>query len=209
MKVTTSKLEEVHIKLWELYNPPSSYGATYATIFMCEHTRKTLVLYLQGKDKFVDTFQAWLPKVKAESGCSMKALRPNGERDFISIWLCEFCKKRGITIKYPALYVYEENGLAKRRWRTIIAMKDIMLIDSGFPNNFWAKTMETANYLYHRLPTRSKANYIVATRTDLTKTKYSTWRVKTKRKTKKICIEPAKPTAQAPPPAPASRNKKA
>lgn len=35
-------------------------------------------------------------------------------------------------------------------------MKDSMLIDSGLPNNFWAETMETANYLRNRLLTRNK-----------------------------------------------------
>lgn len=33
-----------------------------------------------------------------------------------------------------------------------------MLIDSGLSNNFWAETIETANYLCNKLPTRSK-NY--------------------------------------------------
>lgn len=35
-------------------------------------------------------------------------------------------------------------------------MKDLMLIDSSFSNNFWAKPMETVNYLYNKLPTTSK-----------------------------------------------------
>lgn len=38
----------------------------------------------------------------------------------------------------------------------IVTMKDSMLIDSGLSNGFWAKAMETANYLQNRLPTRSK-----------------------------------------------------
>lgn len=35
-------------------------------------------------------------------------------------------------------------------------MKDLMLIDSGLSNDFWAEVMETANYLCNRLPTKSK-----------------------------------------------------
>lgn len=31
-----------------------------------------------------------------------------------------------------------------------------MLIDSGLPYGFWAETMETANYLRNRLPTKSQ-----------------------------------------------------
>lgn len=88
----------------------------------------------------------------------MKVLRADGGGEFISIKFCSFCKKRGIAIKYATPYIHEENGLAEQRWRTIVTMKDSMLIDSGLPNNIWAEAMETANYLRNRLPTKSK-NY--------------------------------------------------
>ncbi len=86
----------------------------------------------------------------------MKVLRADGGGEFISAKLKPFCEKRGIVIRYAAPYVHEENGLAERGWRTIVTMKDSMLIDSGLPNDFWAEAMETANYLRNRLPTRSK-----------------------------------------------------
>ena len=35
-------------------------------------------------------------------------------------------------------------------------MKDLLLIDSGLPVNFWAEAMDTANYLQNRLPTKRK-----------------------------------------------------
>ena len=158
MTPTTNKLEEVHADLWGPHDPPSQSGSSYAAILMCEHTRKTWTLYLRGKDDFVDAFQAWLPRVEAKSGCAMKMLRADGGGEFISTKLRLFCEKRGIGIKYAAPYVHEENGLAERGWRTIVTMKDSMLIDSGLPNGFWAEAMETANYLRNRLPTRSKSH---------------------------------------------------
>ena len=86
----------------------------------------------------------------------MKILKADGGGEFISHKLRTFCEKRGISIKHAAPYVHEENGLAERGWRTIVTMKDSILIDSGLPNGFWAEAMETANYLRNRLPTRSK-----------------------------------------------------
>lgn len=123
---------------------------------MCEYTQKTWTLYLRGKDDFIDAFQAWLPRVEAESDCSMKIVRADGGGEFISTKLRSFCKKRGIAIRYAAPYVHEENGLAERGWRTIVTMKDSMFIDNSLPNRFWAEAMETANYLRNRLPTKSK-----------------------------------------------------
>lgn len=54
--------------------------------------------------------------------------------------------------------MHKENRLAQRKQKTIIAMKDAMLINSGLPNNIWAKIMETTNYFHNRLFTKSK-NY--------------------------------------------------
>lgn len=65
----------------------------------------------------------------------MKAICVDNNKKFVFIKLQDFCEKRGIIIKYIAPYVYKENRLAKREWRTII-MKDAMLIDSSLPNNF-------------------------------------------------------------------------
>ena len=37
-------------------------------------------------------------------------------------------------------------------------MKDSMLIDTGLPNRFWAEAIEIANYLWNRLPTKTKSH---------------------------------------------------
>lgn len=91
--------------------------------------------------------------MEGESDYQMKILRADGDAEFISNKLQFFCEKRGITIRYVGLYMHEENGLAKQGWRTIVTMKNLMLIDSGVPNAFRAEIIETANYLYNKLPT--------------------------------------------------------
>ena len=123
---------------------------------MCEHTQKTLTLYLQGKDNFIDVFQVWLPRADAKSRCSIKILKPDSERKVRLYKLWTFDKKKGILIKYIALYVNKENGLAKQKWHIIVTIMDLILIDNRLPNRFWAEAMETANYLQNKLPIRSK-----------------------------------------------------
>ena len=56
----------------------------------------------------------WLPRVEAESDCSMKVRQVDGGREFISAKLKSFCKKRDIVIRYAAPYMHEENELTKR-----------------------------------------------------------------------------------------------
>lgn len=40
-------------------------------------------------------------------------------------------------------------------------MKDFLLIDSGLPLKFWAKTMDTTNYLQNRLLIKSQKRELV------------------------------------------------
>ncbi len=108
------KLEEVHVDLWWSHDLPSLSGSVYAAILICEKTRKSWVLYLRSKDKFVDTFQNWLPKIEIESGQLMKTLRIDRGREFISIKLKGFCDKKSIALKYATPYRHEENGLAEK-----------------------------------------------------------------------------------------------
>lgn len=156
MTEVKEKLEEVHVDLWGPHNPPLLSGKTYAAILLDAKTRKTWVMYLRLKDEFVDTFQTWLPKMENESKILMKILRADGGGKFISAKRKEFCEKRDITIKYAAPYMHKENGLAQRGWRTIVTMKDSLLINSALLLEFWAEAMDTANYLRNRLPTKAQ-----------------------------------------------------
>lgn len=160
MTPATQKLEEVHVDLWGPHYPPSFAGKQYAAILICSKTRKSWVIFLRTKDKFVDVFQTWLPQVENQSQYKMQNLRADGGGEFISLKLKAFCEEKGISIKYAAPYMHEENGLAERGWRTIATMKDSLLVDSGLPNNSWADAMNTANYLRNRLPTKCKEEII-------------------------------------------------
>lgn len=88
----------------------------------------------------------------------MKLLQVEDGGEFIFNKLRFVCKKQGITIRYITSYVYKENEFIERDERIIVIMKDLILIDSGLSDNFWVETMETANYLWNKLPTKNKSH---------------------------------------------------
>lgn len=63
-------------------------------------------------------------------------LRADGRGEFISNALKLYCQERSIKIGYAALYMHEENGMAERFWKTLITLKDVLLIDSSLLVNF-------------------------------------------------------------------------
>lgn len=80
--------------------------------------------------------------------------------EFISAKLKDIYNKKGILIKYAAPYMHGENGLTERSWRIVVTMKDSLLIDSGLLLEFWAKAMDTTNYLQNRLFIKSQRGEI-------------------------------------------------
>lgn len=78
--------------------------------------------------------------------------RINGSGKFICLALKNVCNKKVIDIGYTTSYIYKKNGIAKQCRRTLLTMKDSLLIDSNLPVNFWAKAMDTTNYLQSWLP---------------------------------------------------------
>lgn len=75
----SEKLNEVHVDLWGPHYPLSLLGKTYTAILLDAKTRKSWVLYLRSKDKFVDVFTGtWLLAIENQCSKSMKALCANG-----------------------------------------------------------------------------------------------------------------------------------
>ncbi len=77
----------------------------------------------------------------------MRVLYVDRAGKFVLIKPKDISKQKRITMKYAAPYMHEENGMAKRGWRTVVMMKDSLLADNGFPLEFWTKVMDTTNYI--------------------------------------------------------------
>ncbi|GJS68731.1 putative ribonuclease H-like domain-containing protein [Tanacetum coccineum] len=63
-------------------------------------------------------------------------------RDFI-----EFCGSKSIKREYSNARTLQQNGVAKRKNRTLIETARTMLADSFLPNTFWAEAVSTACYV--------------------------------------------------------------
>ncbi|GJX00607.1 putative ribonuclease H-like domain-containing protein [Tanacetum coccineum] len=62
-----------------------------------------------------------------------------------------FCKENGIRREYSVARTPQQNGVAKRRNRTLIKVARTMLADSKLPTTFWAEAVSTACYVQNRV----------------------------------------------------------
>jgi hypothetical protein len=55
-------------------------------------------------------------------------------------------------------YTSQQNGVSKRKNKTIMKMIRCVLFEKDLPKKFWAETVNTAVFLLNRLPTRALQN---------------------------------------------------
>ncbi|GJR04687.1 ribonuclease H-like domain-containing protein [Tanacetum coccineum] len=65
--------------------------------------------------------------------------------------MSEFCEKKGIKKEFSIARTPQQNGVTKRRNRTLIEAARTMLADSKLPTTFWAEAVNTACYVQNRV----------------------------------------------------------
>lgn len=141
------KFDKIYMDFWRLYYSTSIKDKTYATILLNIIAQKTWVIYLLCNNEFVNIFQIWLQKVENKSNKSMKVFCIDRKENFISKKLKNICIKKSNIIKYTIPYIYEKNRLIEQRWKTIMIMKDLLLVDNGFLPEFWVEAIDSPNSL--------------------------------------------------------------
>ncbi|GJR32598.1 putative ribonuclease H-like domain-containing protein [Tanacetum coccineum] len=71
--------------------------------------------------------------------------------EFKNMNFIEFCGSKGIKREYSNARTPQQNGVAKRKNRTLIEAARTMLADSFLPNTFWAEAVSTACYVLNRV----------------------------------------------------------
>ena len=93
--------------------------------------------------------------VEKQSGHYIKILRTDRGGEFVSNDFLSFCKTNGIKRKLTTRYTPHQNGIAKRKHRTIMEMERIMMKSKHIPNEYWVEVVAYAIYILNRSPTKS------------------------------------------------------
>jgi transposase InsO family protein len=86
-------------------------------------------------------------KVDNQSNHKVKTIKSDNGTEFKNRILDSFCSSKGITRQDSAARTPQQNGVAKRRNRTLIEAARTMLSDSKLPLTFWAEAVSTACYV--------------------------------------------------------------
>ena len=101
---------------------PSRGGLLYYVTFIDDYSRKTWIYFLKLKEsnEVLQKFKEFKPLVENHTGKKIKTLRSNNGGEYTSDIFKELCISVGIKRETIVPYSPPQNGVAKRKNRTII-----------------------------------------------------------------------------------------
>jgi hypothetical protein len=106
---------------------------------------------LETKDEVFNKFKELKALIEDLSERKIKILRLDNGGEYTSKEFVNFCKDVGIKRELNTPYNPQQNGVAKRKNRTILEVVKTMIHDQDLPMCLWAKAAMAVVYVQNRL----------------------------------------------------------
>ncbi|GJW85196.1 putative ribonuclease H-like domain-containing protein [Tanacetum coccineum] len=123
----------------------------YCLVVTNDYSRFTWVFFLATKDETSGILKSFITRIENLVDHKVKVIRCDNVTEFKNREMNQFCEKNGILRQYSVARTPQQNGVAKRRNRSLIEAARIMLADSKLPTTFWAEVVNTACYVQNRV----------------------------------------------------------
>jgi hypothetical protein len=153
---TTRPLKMLHMNLFSPVAYISIGGNKYDLVNVDDHSCFTWVFFLQDKSETQDVLKKFLRMSQNEFDAKVKKIRSDNGIEFKNSQVEDFLDEECIKHKFLTPYTHQQNGVAKRKNRTLIEMTRTMLDEYKTSDQFWAEainmTCHATNHLYlHKL----------------------------------------------------------
>jgi transposase InsO family protein len=144
-------LELIHSDVCGPMPSSSISGYVYYVSFIDDYSRKTWIYFLKSKDEVFSKFKEFKALIENLSERKIKILRSDNGGEYISKEFVNFCKDVGIKRELTTPYNPQQNGVAKRKNRTIMEVVKTMIHDQDLPMCLWAEAAMAVVYVQNRL----------------------------------------------------------
>jgi len=122
-------LQLVHSNISDMMPVNSLGGYLYYLTFTDDYSRKTWIYFLKRKNEVFSWFQHFKALIDNQTKKKVKILRTDNGTEYETNEFHEFCKEASIKRETTTPYTPEQNGVAKRKNRTIVEVVRAMLPD--------------------------------------------------------------------------------
>jgi transposase InsO family protein len=111
----------------------------------------------------------FLRRAQNEFDAKVKKIRSDNGTEFKNTQIEKFLDEEGIKLEFSAPYTPQQNGVAKRKNRTLIEMARTMLDEYKTSDRFWVEainmTCHATNHLYiHKLLKKTSYELLIGNR---------------------------------------------
>ena len=153
------KLDEItHLDLWGSVPVTGLQGEKYYILFMDEATRWTKLMYLRHKNEAAVKMKQYLSWIKRQGDKLPKIIYVDNRCKYMDQDLITWCLDKGIEIHTTTLYTPKQNGIAEWYNRTIVKLRQAMLLAHEMPKELWPKAFNHTCYIHNWAYTRAIKN---------------------------------------------------
>eukprot|EP00833_Pecoramyces_ruminatium_P007340 jgi/Orpsp1_1/1181372/evm.model.c7180000076991.1 len=138
----------------------SLYGNKYILTILDDFTRYNWVYFIKNKSDTFGTFKMWYNIARNIYNSNLKNIRTDNGSEFLNNQFKNFCIEHGIVHQTTVPYSPQQNGRAERLNGVLINSATALLEDAKLSRRFWQDAIETASYIYNRIPHQSINNKI-------------------------------------------------
>ena len=109
------------------------------------------VYLISHKSEALESFKRYLNEVENQLDKSIKALRTDRGREYLSKQIEELCTEKGIIRQLTTPNKPQQNGVAERRNRTLLDMTRSMMAQENLSISFQGDALLTVAYLLNKV----------------------------------------------------------
>nr|GEU44034.1 hypothetical protein [Tanacetum cinerariifolium] len=140
-------LQRLHMDLSKPTFVKSLIKKSYCLVVTDDYSRFSWVFFLATKDETSTILKNFITGIGNQINHKVKIIRCDNGIEFKNHDLNQLCGMKGIKREFSVPRTPQQNGVAKKKNRTLIEATRTMLADSLLPIAFWAEAVNTADPL--------------------------------------------------------------
>ena len=134
---------------------PSREGYLYWVPFIDDKSRFGAIDFMKTKDETLSKLKRFHTWATNQKGTKIKLFRTDEGGEYTGKEIQAYLQKEGIQPEFTASDSPHQNGVAERRNRQLAEITCCLLKTSGMGPEWWVDTMQLANWIINRAPTRA------------------------------------------------------
>jgi transposase InsO family protein len=122
-------------------------GKWYVLVIIDNYSRYSWVFFLESKNEVFEHFRSLDLRLNNEHPNYLKVIHSDNKTEFRNASLDQFCLEHGVDQQFSGPCVPQQNGVMKRKNRTLIEMARTMLNEHRTPMHFWADAISNVCYI--------------------------------------------------------------